>query len=58
MNKEKKYKVYWEVSKEAIVKAKDKDEAIDKVMKGDIDCEYEGEITLPPEAHRINEQEN
>lgn len=44
-----KYKVVWEVSKEAIVEAETEDEAIEKVMNGDVDGE-ENEITSPPEA--------
>ena len=46
------YKVIWEVSKEAIVEAKNEDDAIEQIMNGDIDGE-ENEITTPCEAFEI-----
>jgi flagellar motor component MotA len=47
-----KYKVIWEVSKYAIIKAKSKEEAIKKVMEEEIES-FEEEITMPPEAYII-----
>lgn len=43
------FDVRWEVLKRAIVKAKNEEEAIEKVMDSDVDSE-EIEITSPPEA--------
>jgi len=45
----KKYKVFWEVSKYAIVKANSKEEAIEKVHNSEAE-EFEDEITCPPDA--------
>ena len=45
----KNYRVIWEVSKEAFVKAKNEEEAIEKVMSGEVDGE-EIEITASPGA--------
>lgn len=45
----KKYKVYWEESRFAIVEAKDEDEAIELVKEGQYDKDYSGEITSEPQ---------
>lgn len=47
------YKVIWEVSKYAIIKAESEDEAIEKLNMG-LAEEREGEITLLPEAFEQN----
>ena len=44
------YKVIWEVSKYAIVKAKNEEEAIEFVHAGKVE-EFENEITAPPMAY-------
>jgi hypothetical protein len=46
------YKVVWEVSKEAIVNADSQEEAVEKVLSGDVDGQ-EAEITAPPEAFEV-----
>ena len=46
------YKVIWEVSKIAFVKAENEAEAIDKVMACGVEAE-ENEITASPEAFEI-----
>lgn len=50
----KKYKVYWEVSKYAIVEAKSEEEAIEKVHNSEVE-EFEDEITASLEAREIDE---
>ncbi len=52
----KKYKVYWEVSKYAIVEANSEEEAIEKVHNGEAE-EFEDEITLPLEAETYETKE-
>ena len=51
----KKFNVYWEVSKYAIVEAKNEKEAIEKTMNGEVPPEeqFENEITCPPEAEEM-----
>jgi hypothetical protein len=48
----KKYKVIWEVSKRAYVEAEDENEAIEKVMNGEVEQE-EDELITPAEAYEI-----
>ena len=48
-----KYKVFWEVSKYAIVEADNATEATEKVMAEDIE-QFEDEITAPPEAIKMD----
>ena len=50
-----KYKVYWEVSKHAIVEADNAMEATEKVMSEDIE-QFEDEIVSPPEATEMDEK--
>jgi hypothetical protein len=45
-----KFKVVWEVSKSAIVEAKDKEEAIERVMNGEIEGK-EDEVLTSPDAY-------
>jgi len=47
----KKFKVIWEVSKYAIVEAKDEQEALEKVYNGEAE-QLEDEITASPQAYK------
>ena len=51
----KKFKVYWEESRNVIVDADSSEEAIEKVMSGDYEMQAEasGEITAPAEAVEV-----